>query len=437
MTSGLRRGTAVVLGLLSSLALAAWDQRNSGVTGPLYSVHFPEGTQVGYVVGADMDSLGGEIGLVMKTTDGGATWVAQNSPAAARLNSVYFIDDNTGYAVGDAGTAIMTTDGGENWTTMTVGDTDQFNYVGFPGRGQTGFIGVRPRSQSAKVLKTTNGGATWTSIAVGGAMNWTNSCAAGNDNIGVAIGTGGFVWGTTDGFATGSGGGAYTTANLVAAAFGHDDPNNGFLVGNDSLGGVIRSTADGGVSTWDSCHTYKVSTLCGVDMPTADFAYACGDSFGKGMILVCVQKHPRADFWGTTLPAGAPAMQGICFPGTQKDTGYACGGGGWIVKTTNRGIPLIYGIAEDTPQRGRDTFLAIAPNPLRRLAKVRYDNLPKAGSMTLDLYNASGRGVLSRTFRIGRSGTASLDLRALRPGAYLVKVRADGFATTRKLVIQR
>jgi len=103
MTSGLRRGTAVVLGLLSSLAFAAWDQLNSGVTGPLYSVHFPEGTQVGYAVGACLDSLGGEIGLVIKTTDGGDTWLQQVSGTAGALNSVYFKSNDTGFAVGAAG----------------------------------------------------------------------------------------------------------------------------------------------------------------------------------------------------------------------------------------------------------------------------------------------------------------------------------------------
>ena len=93
------------------------------------------------------------------------------------------------------------------------------------------------------------------------------------------------------------------------------------------------------------------------------------------------------------------------------------------------------GIADDT-RIGHDTFFAISPNPLRRLATARY-GLPKAGYVTLDVHNATGRGVLSQTIRTGRGGAAHLDLGALQPGVYIVKVKADGFTTTQKLVIER
>jgi hypothetical protein len=417
-----RRNAAVIgsLLLLSSLGFGAWEKLTTGSLASLNAVHFPTGTLVGYAVGSDIDSLGGQVGAVLKTTDGGASWFPLNSGATASLNSVYFIDDNVGYAVGDAGTAIKTTDGGVNWSNMTVGGTDQFNYVGFPGRGQTGFIGVHPRTQAARVYKTTNGGANWTPITVGGGMSWTNSCAAGNDNIGVALGTGGFVWGTSNGYDSGWYGGAYTTANLVAAAFGHDDPNNGFLVGNDSLGGVIRMTADAGVSIWDSCRSYKVSTFYGVDMPTADFAYACGDSSGKGMILVCVQKTPRGDFYGTTLPDGAPAIRGICFPGTQKDTGYAVGGGGWILRTYNQGIPWIPGVAEGKAPMVTRAGIRVVSNPSRHGITLHSD-----ANVRVSVFDAAGRVVMSRAAAKG------LNYLPLPTGAYFVKA---GTSTARAVV---
>jgi len=94
------------------------------------------------------------------------------------------------------------------------------------------------------------------------------------------------------------------------------------------------------------------------------------------------------------------------------------------------------GIADNTIKIGHDAFFTISPNPFRRLATVRY-SLPKAGLVTLDVYNAAGRGVLSQTIRTGRYGTASLDLRALQPGVYIVKVKADGFSVTQKLVVER
>jgi hypothetical protein len=84
---------------------------------------------------------------------------------------------------------------------------------------------------------------------------------------------------------------------------------------------------------------------------------------------------------------------------------------------------------------GAATF-AIAPNPLAGgLATVRY-NLPKAGLATLNVFDVTGRTVLTQTLAAGRSGTANLDLRKLEAGVYLVKVTTEGFSTTQKLVVE-
>jgi hypothetical protein len=84
---------------------------------------------------------------------------------------------------------------------------------------------------------------------------------------------------------------------------------------------------------------------------------------------------------------------------------------------------------------GKVSF-AIAPNPLiGGLATVRY-SLPKAGLATLDVFDVTGRTVLSQTIAAGRTGTASLDLRKLDAGVYLVKVATEGFSTTQKLVVE-
>ena len=84
---------------------------------------------------------------------------------------------------------------------------------------------------------------------------------------------------------------------------------------------------------------------------------------------------------------------------------------------------------------GKVSF-AIAPNPLiGGLATVRY-SLPKAGLATLNVFDVTGRTVLSQTIAAGRTGTASLDLRKLDAGVYLVKVATESFSTTQKLVVE-
>ncbi len=60
----------------------------------------------------------GELGTVIKTTDGGETWEVEHHICgmSGHLVSVYFQDAVTGWAVGSNGTMLKTTDGGDNWT---------------------------------------------------------------------------------------------------------------------------------------------------------------------------------------------------------------------------------------------------------------------------------------------------------------------------------
>jgi hypothetical protein len=77
---------------------------------------------------------------------------------------------------------------------------------------------------------------------------------------------------------------------------------------------------------------------------------------------------------------------------------------------------------------------AIAQNPLSGgLATLRY-SLPKAGSATLEVFNASGRLVQSPIAI--RHSPFQMDLRSMPAGVYLVKTMIGGYSTTQKLVIE-
>ncbi|MCX6247635.1 MAG: YCF48-related protein [Bacteroidetes bacterium] len=71
----------------------------------LNSVYFAN-ANTGYAVGF--------YGTIMKTSNGGTDWTIQNSGTPSHLSSVYFTDANTGYAVGDMGTILKTTNGGNS-----------------------------------------------------------------------------------------------------------------------------------------------------------------------------------------------------------------------------------------------------------------------------------------------------------------------------------
>ena len=74
-------------------------------------------SNTGWAVGYnEIDSLA----AVLKTTNGGTNWIEQTISADTYLHSVYFTDSNTGWAVGASsfggnGKILKTTDGGLNW----------------------------------------------------------------------------------------------------------------------------------------------------------------------------------------------------------------------------------------------------------------------------------------------------------------------------------
>lgn len=88
----------------------------------LYDASFTD-ANTGTVVG------GG--GTILRTTDGGTTWVRQKSGTANRLTGVSFTDASTGTVVGEEGTILRTTDGGATWMSQTSGTTHYLAGVSF------------------------------------------------------------------------------------------------------------------------------------------------------------------------------------------------------------------------------------------------------------------------------------------------------------------
>ena len=100
----------------------------------------------------------GDSGTVLATVDAGADWQCLFSGTSQSLKSIYFNNSLTGYAAGNGGVIIKTTNGGVNWTSLTTGTATNLTGIHFP-TTDTGYaVGA------SLTLKTTNGGTSWTSI---------------------------------------------------------------------------------------------------------------------------------------------------------------------------------------------------------------------------------------------------------------------------------
>ena len=115
---------------------AIWNAVNTGDAGStarLSSISFVD-AEHGWAVGSSYDDVSGTLSpLVLATSDGGATWHAQNADAAgggdAELSSITFADADHGWAVGQSSSAsgaqsviiLATTNGGVIWKAENAG----------------------------------------------------------------------------------------------------------------------------------------------------------------------------------------------------------------------------------------------------------------------------------------------------------------------------
>ena len=97
----------------------------------------------------------GNEGTILRTTNGGASWVSQTSGTTTSLGGVSFSDANNGTAVG-GNTILRTTDGGATWVSQTSGTTNGLFGVSFTDANNGTVVG-----QNGTILRTTDGGATW------------------------------------------------------------------------------------------------------------------------------------------------------------------------------------------------------------------------------------------------------------------------------------
>jgi photosystem II stability/assembly factor-like uncharacterized protein len=96
-------------------------------------------------------------GGVCQTTDRGGSWTLHMVSGTQTLSAIYFVDDKTGFAVGNAGLFAKTTDAGLHWATQEIGagDTVDLECMDFYGR-DTGIV-----AGAGYTFSTTDGGATW------------------------------------------------------------------------------------------------------------------------------------------------------------------------------------------------------------------------------------------------------------------------------------
>ena len=120
-----------------------------------------------------------------------AQWIAQNSGTNENLYDIEFLNEKTGWAVGDAGVVIKTTDGGANWINIP---NPSIQYGGL-------MWAIQPIDSEVVyavagydfIMKTTNGGITWDVLSgVNGSISGYNGLYFLNRDTGWFLGSGNY-----------------------------------------------------------------------------------------------------------------------------------------------------------------------------------------------------------------------------------------------------
>ena len=282
-----------------------WTPQNSGYTGLLFDVHFVN-SQKGWVVGQDETVLytsnggdtwsrltfegtqhyfsvsfinenegylagaAGNNGVIKYTENGGETWDIEIIPAN-RMNSIFFADENSGWAVGDNGAIFHKAHADSAWVLQNCGSTNDLASVSAINPHQVWIAG-----KEGIIYHSNDDGDTWfpedskvtddlNSIFI---LNGESGWAVGDAGTSIHTYNGGGDWLTLS--TTGP------TGYLYGISFMY--PELGVVVGEN---GLIYSTLDGG-ENWVKDTSHVSVDLYAVDIARHSISYNRAMAVGYG-----------------------------------------------------------------------------------------------------------------------------------------------------------
>lgn len=311
---------AVVLllaGASTVCAANAWSLQKSGTLAWLRAVQFIDQDK-GWAVGGT--------GVLLSTSDGGATWTAMRKPTDDALRDVFFTDENNGWLICERSVyqlktrdeqrtyLMITSDGGDTWRRFGLSQDPDARLLrilfGADGRGLV-------FGEGGMIFVTRDGGNIWTRkraptrhILLGGSLlDSRQMWLVGAGTTIVQTSDGGETWRAA--LAPGNNDIRFTAVSFV-------DPARGWAVGSS---GRIFMTIDGG-RTW-----YRQQSDVTEDLNDVKFVDASeGWVAGAGGVLLHTTDggfHWRSESLNTTHP-----LERLFF--INRDRGWVVGFGGTV-----------------------------------------------------------------------------------------------------------
>ena len=279
--------------------------------------------------------------LIDTTTLEARPWREEVSGVTDTLRGVCAVDEEEAWAVGLNGRVLCTTDGGATWVREESGTTQSFfDVVVNGGGGASGgcwVVGAR-----GVLLRSTDAGASWQSRSFT-TSNLNAVELVGPDTVWVA-GAGGLLACSTDAGATWTPALSGTSETIFDLSF--FDEERGWACG---YAGVILATTDGGL-TWEREESGTTQTLRSISF----FDGETGCAVGAGGTMLRTTDAGTA--WSSVSVTGR-ALFGVhtCGGGGGSGAyGWACGYDGLILSTSDAGVHWV-----DEPSGVSETLYAV------------------------------------------------------------------------------
>ncbi len=380
----------------------------------------------------------GDSGVVIHTTNGGASWAVQQTGTDVFVEDIFFLNRQIGWLIandfGPEGTYFFkTTNGGSNWTPDVNPDTASYFFTIYYQNSLTGFAG----GLGGVIYKTTNTGVNWTRSSIDSSFYIyfpVRRIKFYDSMIGYACGGqfdfAGVAWVTTNGGLSWSANGIAPEPDFDFKIFSADKV---IFAGGDLEYGtaVVTSTDQGMHWRYDTTGCYGVAraityrTPSEVWMPLSfSQRWAVNLDSGNANYWFCIPAPDTTSVYDATFMSPTFGWAVGCF-------GYICTG--TILKYNTS----IIGLSEQhisVPERF--VLFQNYPNPFNPSTVIKY-YLPKSSDVELTVFDALGREVRNiRQYNLSAGfHSESFNGSGLASGVYFYRVIAGEFSDFKKMVL--